>query len=147
MGFEVRDENFEQRVRDSFALQIAMQSLGMEISEVEPGLVVLEMPFNPEFTQQHGFHHAGIATTGMDSACGYAAFSLMDADAEVLTVEFKTNFLAPAMGDRFRFCGEVIKPGRTLTICEGKAYALNSDASPKLIANMSATMIAVYNQS
>ncbi len=145
MEFKIRNPDFEQRVRDNFALQSAMDSFGMEISEIDPGLVVLEMAFNSDYAQQHGFHHAGVATSGMDSACGYAAFTLMEANAEVLTVEFKTNFLAPARGERFRFCGEVIKPGKTLTICEGKAYAYEGDKSPKLIATMSATMMAVYN--
>jgi len=145
MEFKIRNPDFEQRVRDNFALQSAMDSFGMEISEIDPGLVVLEMAFNSDYAQQHGFHHAGVATSGMDSACGYAAFTLMEANAEVLTVEFKTNFLAPARGERFRFCGEVIKPGKTLTICEGKAYAYEGDKSPKLIATMSATMMAIYN--
>jgi len=145
LAFEVRNPDFENRVRGNFALQTAMQSFGMEISKIEPGHVVLEMAYAENFTQQHGFHHAGIATTGMDTACGYAAFSLMDPDAEVLTVEFKTNFLAPAKGSRFSFHGEVIKPGKTLTICEGKAFALTGSMAPKLIATMSATMMAVYD--
>jgi len=145
MEFKIRNADFEQRVRDNFALQTAMDSFGIEISEIDPGLVVLEMVFNADYAQQHGFHHAGVATSGMDTACGYAAFSLMDKDAEVLTVEFKTNFLAPAKGERFRFCGEVIKPGKTLTTCEGKAYAYSGSDSPKLIATMSATMMAVRN--
>lgn len=144
-AFEVRNPDFEQRVRDNFALQTTMDSIGMEISEIEAGLVVLEMRFNPDFAQQHGFHHAGVATTGMDTACGYAAFTLMEKEAEVLTVEFKTNFLAPARGERFRFCGEVIKSGKTLIACEGRTYAYQGSNSPKLIATMSATMMAVYN--
>lgn len=146
MTFEVRNPDFEQRVRDNFALQTAMDSFGMVISEIDPGLVVLEMPFNPDFAQQHGFHHAGIATSGMDTACGYAAFTLFEKNAEVLTVEFKTNFLAPAKGERFRFCGEVIKAGKTLTACEGKAYAYSGSSSPKLIATMSATMMTIYDR-
>ncbi|MEM1237385.1 MAG: PaaI family thioesterase [Pseudomonadota bacterium] len=141
--FEPRVENFEERVRASFAAQIMAESLGMEMPLVEPGFVVLEMGFNPSFVQQHGFHHAGVTTTGMDSACGYAAFSLMEAEAEVLTVEFKTSLLAPAAGARFRFEGRVIKPGRTLMFCEGRAFALNASAQDKLIATMSATMMAV----
>ena len=82
--------------------------------------------------------HAGIVTTVLDSACGYAAFTLMPETAEVLTVEFKSNFLRPAAGKTFRFVGEVLKPGKTLMVCEGKAYADN-----KMISSMSATMMVV----
>ncbi|MEM8591809.1 MAG: PaaI family thioesterase [Pseudomonadota bacterium] len=136
--FEPRFAEFEVRVRASFAEQIIAESLGLEMLAVAPGRVVLEMPFNARFVQQHGFHHAGVTTTGMDSACGYAAFTLMDEAAEVLTVEFKTSLLAPAAGERFRFEGRVVKPGKTLMFCEGKA-----EADGKLIATMSATMMAV----
>ncbi|MEM9853020.1 MAG: PaaI family thioesterase [Pseudomonadota bacterium] len=136
--FEPRFAAFEDRVRRSFEAQIIMRSMGMRLAEVVAGRVVIEMAFNPGFVQQHGFHHAGVTTTGMDSACGYAAFSLMDADAEVLTVEFKTMLLAPAKGTRFRFEGQVIKAGRTLLFTEGRA-----EADGKLIATMSATMMAV----
>ncbi|MEM9438691.1 MAG: PaaI family thioesterase [Pseudomonadota bacterium] len=136
--FEPRSARFEERVRRSFAAQIMAESLGLELALVEPGRVVIEMAFNPSFVQQHGFHHAGVTTTGMDSACGYAAYSLMEEDAEVLTVEFKTSLLAPAAGERFRFEGRVVKPGRTLMFTEGRA-----EADGKLIATMSATMMAV----
>ena len=136
--FEPRHEAYEARVRSSFAAQIMAESLGLEMPICEPGFVVLEMAFNPRFVQQHGFHHAGVTTTGMDSACGYAAYSLMEEGAEGLTVEFKTSLLAPAAGERFRFEGRVIKPGRTLMFCEGQATA-----DGKLIATMSATMMAV----
>ena len=81
------------------------------------------MAYAEAYTQQHGFMHAGIMTAALDSACGYAAFSLMPANAEVLTVEFKTNLLAPARGSRFVFRAQVVKPGRTLTFCEAQAYA------------------------
>jgi len=137
-AFEPRCGAWEQRVRESFSAQVIAQSLGLELAVVRPGRVVIEMAFNPNFVQQHGFHHAGVATTGMDSACGYAAYSLMEEEAEVLTVEFKTSLLAPAAGARFRFEGRVVKPGRTLSFCEGRA-----EADGKLIATMSATMMAV----
>ena len=91
---------------------------------LEPGEIHLTMPPDPAYTQQHGFVHAGIITTALDSACGYAAFTLMPLDAAVLTVEFKTNLLGPAKGERFIFRAEVIKPGRTLTICDARALAL-----------------------
>ena len=102
-----RDPNFEQRVRASFERQAAMATLGATLTRVSPGEVVLELAFRPELTQQHGFLHAGIVTSVMDSACGYAALSLMDAGAAVLTVEFKVNLLAPAQGARFRATGRV----------------------------------------
>lgn len=100
-AFQPKDPAFAARVASSFARQQAMASFGITIASVEPGEVVLTMPFNAVFTQQHGFMHAGIMTAGLDTACGYAAFSLMPADAAVLTVEFKTNLLAPAKGERF----------------------------------------------
>ena len=136
--FEPRVAAFEARVRESFGKQIMAESLGLTMAECEAGRVVLEMPFHPSFVQQHGFHHAGVTTTGMDSACGYAAMTLMEADAEVLTVEFKTSLLAPAAGKMFRYEGKVIRAGRTLLFTEGRA-----EADGKLIATMSATMMAV----
>ncbi|MCH2075619.1 MAG: PaaI family thioesterase [Rhodobacteraceae bacterium] len=136
--FKVRHADWDQRVRESFAQQVMAESLGLRMADCEAGRVVLEMPFNPSFVQQHGFHHAGVTTTGMDSACGYAAMSLMDADAEVLTVEFKSSLLAPAAGELFRYEGRVIRAGRTLLFTEGRA-----EADGKLIATMSATMMAV----
>lgn len=140
--FEAKDTNFEARVRDSFAAQIIAHTMGLELRSVIPGEVVLEMPFNPNFVQQHGFHHAGATTTALDSACGYAAFSLMPAGAEVLTVEFKTSLMAPAAGAHFRFEGRVVKPGRTLMFTQGDAFAI-SDGQEKLIAQMSATMMVI----
>lgn len=130
------------RVRASFARQTFMDTLGVEIETIEPGFVVLGMAFNARMGQQHGFHHAGVAASVMDSACGYAAYSLMSAEASVVTVEFKINLLAPAQGTRFRYEGEVIRPGRTLTACEGRAYA-TGPAGEVLIATMSSTMMAI----
>ena len=119
-----------------------MHTLGIHIVDLQPGYIELEMPFNEAYSQQHGFVHAGIITTALDSACGYAAFSLMSAEAEVLTVEFKTNLLAQAKGERFSFRAEVIKPGRTLSICEGKAYAIIG-GEEKLVASMTGTLMAM----
>src|SRR3984885_12067623 len=119
-----------------------MATLGIEMVHLEPGEVHLTMLPDPAYTQQHGFMHAGIITTALDSACGYAAFTLMPPDAAVLTVEFKTNLLAPAKGDRFVFRAQVIKPGRTLTICEARALALEG-SKEKLIATMTGTLMAV----
>ena len=96
--------------------------------------------------QQHGFIHAGIMATVLDSACGYAAFSLMPADAAVLTVEFKTNLLAPAKGERFLFRAHVVKPGRTLTVCDGQAFAVENGADERLVATMNGTLMALFDR-
>lgn len=145
-GFKPRSNVYDQRVRDSFARQTAMETLGIALDHVAAGQVNLSMPYDKKLTQQHGFIHAGIITTALDSAAGYAAFSLMADDAAVLTVEFKTSLLAPAEGERFVFRGEVLKPGRTLTFTESRAYAVK-DGSEKLIAIMTATMMAVTGRS
>jgi uncharacterized protein (TIGR00369 family) len=148
--FEPKDPHFAERVRASFARQRAMHTLGVEITRLAAGEIELSMPYQAAFAQQHGFVHAGIMATVLDSACGYAAFSLMPADAAVLTVEFKTNLLAPAKGDRFLFRANVVKPGRTLTVCEGRAFALDNDAatgSPeRLVATMNGTLMALYDR-
>jgi len=140
--FTPRDPNFDARVRASFARQKVMATLGITIRSLSPGELELEMPYSAELTQQHGFIHAGILSAGLDSACGYAAFSLMPADVAVLTVEFKTNLLAPAAGERFFFRARVIKPGRTLTICDAQAFAVERGAET-LIATMTGTLMAV----
>jgi uncharacterized protein (TIGR00369 family) len=144
-NFQPRSADFTKKVKDSFARQTAMQTLGIKIDTLRPGEVILAMDYNKALTQQHGFIHAGIITTGLDSAAGYAAFSLMADDAAVLTVEFKVNLMAPARGDAFLFKGFVVKPGRNLTFTEAKAYAINGDQE-KLIATMSATMMAVVGR-
>jgi uncharacterized protein (TIGR00369 family) len=144
-NFQPKPADFDKKVRDSFARQIAMQTLGVGIETVHPGEVTLSMSYDTALTQQHGFIHAGVITTGLDSAAGYAAHSLMADDAAVLTVEFKVNLMAPASGKAFLFKGQVIKPGRSLTFTEAKAYALN-DGQEKLIATMSATMMAVVGR-
>lgn len=144
-GFEPKDPDFRERVAASFRRQTVMQTLGIEIARLDAGEIELTMPFSQPFTQQHGFVHAGIVATALDSACGYAAFSLMPADAAVLTVEFKTNLLAPAKGERFVFRGRVIKPGRTLTFCEAGAFAVDA-ASERLIATMTGTLMAVFDR-
>ena len=118
----------------------------MALIQVDPGRVELELAFDPELTQQHGFMHAGIIATALDSACGYAAFSLMPADAGVLTVEYKINFLAPAAADRFRLVGSVVKAGRTLSVCQGEALG-ERDAKQVLIATMTSTVMAVRGRS
>jgi uncharacterized protein (TIGR00369 family) len=143
--FNPKDANFEARVRTSFARQTAMATLGIEITDLKPGEIELRMPYAIAYTQQHGFIHAGIITTALDSACGYAAFSLMPEDAAVLTVEFKTNLIAPARGDHFLFRARVIKPGRTITVCEAQALAVEG-GKEKLVATMTGTLMALFGR-
>jgi len=150
MTFQPKDANFADRVRASFARQRVMQTLGVEITRLAPGEIELAMPFEAAFTQQHGFVHAGIMATVLDSACGYAAFSLMPANAAVLTVEFKANLLAPAKGERFAFRAHVVKPGRTLTVCDARAFALEDGAQTgtqeRLVATMNGTLMALFDR-
>lgn len=140
--FEPRNPLYEQRVRDSFALQGVMHHMGAQLGLIAPGAVDIELAWAKELTQQHGFLHAGVVSAALDSACGYAAFTLMVPEAEVLTIEFKINLLAPAQGERFRMEGRVLKPGRTITVCEGRAYALHGGGE-KLIATMSCSLMAI----
>ncbi|MBP8229977.1 MAG: PaaI family thioesterase [Xylophilus sp.] len=140
-----KDSLYRQRVEDSFALQGVMQTLGAKMEKLEPGAVDIGLAWDRSLTQQHGFLHAGVVSTALDSACGYAAFSLMPEDAAVLTIEFKINLLAPAKGERFRMEGRVLKPGRTITVCEGRAYALQ-DQKETLIATMNCTLMTVMGR-
>ena len=141
------DPDFEQRTRDSFARQPAMTTIGIELREVGAGSVVLAMPYRADLTQQHGFQHAGIVATGLDSACGYAAFSLMPADAGVLTIEFKVNLLAPARGPLLTFEGTVTKPGRTISVVDGRAYESGGAGKErKLVATMTATVMTIIGR-
>jgi uncharacterized protein (TIGR00369 family) len=140
--FEPRNPDFRSVAAATFAAQRAMKTLGISIVRLEPGEVDLAMAYAPEFSQQNGFIHAGIITAGLDNACGIAAFTLMPAGADILTVEFKTNLLAPARGERFAFRGVVVKPGRTLTVCEGRAYAV-TDGVESLVATMTGTLMAI----
>ena len=144
-GFDPKDPNFEARVRTSFARQTAMATLGIELTGLKAGEVELKMPYAAAYAQQHGFIHAGIITTALDSACGYAAFSLMPDDAAVLTVEFKTNLLAPAQGDYFLFRARVLKPGRTITVCDAQAFGVEK-GKEKLVATMTGTLMALFGR-
>lgn len=138
--------DFEERVRTSFERQKVMTTLGAELTVVTPGTIEIEMPFSDSLTQQHGFLHAGIISTALDSACGYAAFSLMPENAGVLTIEFKVNLLAPGRGERFLFRGNVTKPGRTIIVADGQAYAFGADGEARLIATMTGTMMTVQGR-
>jgi uncharacterized protein (TIGR00369 family) len=136
------EPDFEERICTSFERQQVLQLLDARLAKVLPGEVHIEFPYHPKITQQHGYIHAGIISTVVDSACGYAAYSLMAPHASVLSIEFKVNFLHPARGEYFVGVGKVIKSGRTLTVCSGELLAFNQGQS-QLVAVMQATMIAV----
>ena len=141
------DGDYAQRTRDSFARQQAMATLGAELRDVAAGRVVIAMVHREALTQQHGFIHAGMLAAAIDSACGYAAFTLMPPDAAVLTIEFKINLMAPARGPQFRIEGEVIKAGRTISVVEGRAFEHAVDGSgEKLVATMTATIMTVQGR-
>jgi uncharacterized protein (TIGR00369 family) len=140
--FEPQAADFEARVRASFARQQVMSIIGASLTKVGPGEVEIQLPFRDDLTQHHGYLHAGIVTSIVDTACGFAAMTLMPGDATVLTIEYKVNFVSPATGDRMIARGRVTKPGRTVTVCAGDVFALN-DGKEKLVATMLATMMAV----
>ena len=131
------------RIRASFDRQGMMATLGVEVVSVESGRVELAIRHDDRFTQQHGFLHAGAVSSVLDTACGYAAYSVMPPDAAVLTASFTINLLAPAAGPRFTMIGEVIRAGRTLVVCRGEAFA---DEDKRPFAVMQATMSALYNR-
>lgn len=120
-----------------------MALIGAELTRVEPGVVEITLPYRPDLAQQHGYLHAGIVTTIADSACGYAAYSLMPPNSEVLSVEFKVNLLRPAKGEVFLALAEVIKSGKTLTVVRADVFALDQTEQRTLIATMLGTMICV----
>jgi uncharacterized protein (TIGR00369 family) len=138
-------DGYEARLRDSFAKQAAMATLGAEIAHVAPGEVDLRMPYRAGLTQQHGFIHAGIVCALADSAAGYAAYTLMPPDAAVLSVEFKMNLMAPAAGDWFVARGRVKKAGRTLTVVTSDVFAMR-DGGERLVATMQGTMMTVMDR-
>jgi uncharacterized protein (TIGR00369 family) len=134
------DEAYRNRVREDFARQRFMQWIGAVLERVEPGVVTIGLPFREELTQQDGYLHAGVITTIADSACGYAAYSLMPPGANVLSVEFKVNLLRPAQGESFLAEATVLKAGATLTVTRCDVYARQGQQS-RLVASMQATMI------
>ncbi|MGH7598038.1 MAG: PaaI family thioesterase [bacterium] len=141
-SFTPQNPEFEARVRASFARQEVMRTIGATLASVQPGAVEIVLPFRADLTQQHGFLHAGIVATILDSACGYAAFSLMPANMAVLAVEFKINLLSPAKGRQIVAKAQVKRAGRTLTVCTADAYA-HGEGEPKLVATMLSTIIAI----
>lgn len=145
MTFQTANPQFAEDIRLSFASQSIMTLIGAELSLIEPGIVEITLPFRADLAQQHGYMHAGIVTTIADSAAGYAAYSLMPAGAEVLSVEFKVNLLRPARGNSFLARAEVIKPGRTLTVARSDVFGIAESGARELVATMLATIICLQN--
>lgn len=142
MTFTVLDPNFAARVRASFERQAAMSLIGAALARVEPGRCTIELPVRGDLTQQHGFVHGGVVGMIADSAGGYAGFSLMPADASVLTVEYKLNMLAPADGERLLAQGWVVKPGRTLSITRADVFAYKAGRET-LVAALQQTLMVM----
>ena len=140
---EQASPSVRKRVQDSFDRQGLMSHLGARVAHIGPGRVHLVLPVRPEVTQQHGYVHAGATSAIADSAGGYAALTLFDEESEVLTVEYKINLLAPAAGDHLEAIGTVLKPGRTLTVCQLEVYGVQNDGTRKLVANGQQTLIRV----
>jgi uncharacterized protein (TIGR00369 family) len=144
-SFTVVDPDFANRTRASFERQAFMKTIGATLEQVEPGFVEIHLPINPAITQQHGFVHAGAVASIADSACGYAAFTLMPADAGVLAVEFKINLMAPAKGELLIARGRVLRSGRTLSVCQAEVVALSEDGE-KTVALLTSTVMTVRDR-
>ena len=142
---EAKNPLFEQTVRESFATQQLMATIGARLTIVAAGEIEIRVLFRHDLTQQHGFLHAGVLAAALDSACGYAAFSLMPDGVGVLTVEFKTNLLAPARGEELIARGRVVRAGRTITVCQAEASML-SEGTETLVATMLATIMTVRDR-
>jgi uncharacterized protein (TIGR00369 family) len=134
--------SFADEITQSFAKQTIMGLIGAELTRVEPGIVEITLPYRAELAQQHGYLHAGIVTTIADSACGYAAYSLMPPNSEVLSVEFKVNLLRPAKGETFKAVAEVVKAGKSLTVVRADVFGVDRDRR-ELVATMLGTMICL----
>lgn len=143
--FEAKDPNFAERVRSSFARQKVMAFMGAEMSSVTPGRCEIRLPYKQELSQQHGFFHGGVIGMIADSAGGYAAFTLMPADASVLTVEYKMNILAPGDGELLIAQGEVLKAGKTLVISRAEVYVVK-DGREIHCASMQQTLMTMHGK-
>jgi uncharacterized protein (TIGR00369 family) len=139
------DPQFVACIRASFERQLMMQTIGATLETVAPGRADISLPFRADLTQQHGYLHAGVVATIADSACGYAAYTLMPADSSVLTVEYKINLLAPALGDRFVARATVLRPGRTLTVAQADVFASTGGTETRT-ATMLATLIVLRDR-
>ena len=145
LRFEPRDPIWEEKVRASFARQGAMALIGAELTDITPGRCEIRMPYRLDLTQQHGYFHAGIISTAVDSAAGYAGFSLMAPNSSVLSVEFKINLLAPGDGELLIATGEVIKAGKTLVIARGDAYVVKNGKTTHC-ATMQQTLMTMHGK-
>ena len=134
--------SFADEIKQSFAKQTIMGLIGAELTRVEPGVIEITLPYRADLAQQHGYLHAGIITTIADSACGYAAYSLMPPNSEVLSVEFKVNLLRPAKGETFSAVAEVVKSGKTLTVVRADVFGIEQERRD-LVATMLGTMICL----
>jgi uncharacterized protein (TIGR00369 family) len=143
--FEAQDPDFEAAVRRSFGSLTFMRTVGARLLRVAPGDVEVDLPFRDDLTQHHGFLAAAVLTAIVDVACGYAAMTLMPPGASVLTIEYKVNFLSPALGERMLARGRVIRPGRTVTVCSGDVLAVIGGVE-KVVATMLATMATVARE-
>ncbi len=143
--FKPRDTGYKEKVIKSFNRQGVLKTINASIIAIRPGEIELEFPYQSNLAQQHGFIHAGIVSTVLDTACGYAAFTLMPENAGVLTIEFKINLLSPAKGDRFRAVGKVKKPGKNITVTEGELFS-HGEGGQKLVATMVGTIMSVYDR-
>src|SRR4029078_3841244 len=143
MPHQPRNPAFAEEIKQSFSKQTIMGLIGAELSRVEPGVIEITLPYRAAPAQQHGYLHAGIVTTIADSACGYAAYSLMPPNSEVLSVEFKVNLLRPAKGEKFLAMAEVVKAGKTLTVVRADVFGIDGEGQRELVATMLGTMICL----
>ena len=134
--------DFRERITSSFQRQAAMRLIGAALTRIEHGTVEIELPFDEKLTQQHGFLHAGVISAALDTACTYAAYTIIDPAASLLTIEFKVNLMSPGRGEGFLFRGEVTKPGSNIIVADGRAYSVG-DGPAKLIASMTGTMMVM----
>ena len=143
MPHQPRNPAFAEEIKQSFTKQTIMGLIGAELSRVEPGVIEITLPYRADLAQQHGYLHAGIVTTIADSACGYAAYSLMPPNSEVLSIEFKVNLLRPAKGEKFLAMAEVVKAGKTLTVVRADVFGVDGEGQRELVATMLGTMICL----
>ena len=137
--------DFESAVRESFAAQPLMATIGAQLSHLSAGEVPIRVPYRSDLTQQHGFLHASVVASALDSACGYAAYSLMPQGAGVLTIEYKINLMAPAKGEELIARGRVIRAGRTITVCQADAF-MRTDGAETPVAAMLATVMTIRDR-
>lgn len=144
--FTPKDPDFKTRVRESFERQRFMDYIGALLTDLGPGSCEIRLPYRTELTQQHGFFHGGVVGTLADNSAGYAAFTLMPADATILTVEYKLNLMAPGKGEELVARGQVLRAGRTLTVCKADVYAVE-DGKETICASMLETLIRLDGRS